>query len=124
MCGRPVILWQENLSGIMRYSIRALIRIFWDFSCAVPRIIASVPIKHLKREVGESNYTFGQLLRLWSSIIGFSVIPLRVASIAGFFFAGVGILAAIAIVIRKMVDPNLTHGLAVTDVCHFLFLRT
>lgn len=72
--------------------------------------IASVPIKHFEREVGESNYTFGQLLRLWSSIIGFSVIPLRVASIAGFFFAGVGILAAIAIVIRKMVDPNLSMG--------------
>ena len=38
------------------------------------------------------------------------MIPLRVASIAGFFFAGVGILAAIAVVIRKMVDPTLPMG--------------
>lgn len=72
--------------------------------------IASVPIKHFEREVGESNYTFGQLLRLWSSIIGFSVIPLRVASFAGFLFAAVGILAAVGVVIWKIFDPALSVG--------------
>ena len=72
--------------------------------------IASVPVQHFDREVGESGYTLKQLIRLWSSIIGFSVIPLRVASIAGFFFAGVGLLAALAILIRKFIDPNLSMG--------------
>jgi len=72
--------------------------------------IASVPIKHFEREVGKSNYTIKKLIRLWSSVIGFSVIPLRVASVTGFFFAGVGILAAIAIIIRKIIDPNLSMG--------------
>ena len=32
------------------------------------------------------------------------------ASITGFFFAGVGILAAFAILIRKFVDPTLSMG--------------
>lgn len=72
--------------------------------------ISSVPIRHFEREAGESGYTLGQLIRLWSSIIGFSVIPLRVASIAGFFFAGVGLLAALVILIRKFVDPTLSMG--------------
>lgn len=72
--------------------------------------IISVPIQHFNREVGESGYTLKQLIRLWSSIIGFSVIPLRMASIAGFFFAGVGILAALAIVVRKFIDPSLSMG--------------
>lgn len=72
--------------------------------------IASVPVQHFEREVGESGYTLKQLIRLWSSIIGFSVIPLRVASIAGFFFAGVGLLAALAVLIRKFIDPNLSVG--------------
>lgn len=72
--------------------------------------IISVPIRHFEREEGESGYTIKQLIRLWSSVIGFSVIPLRVASITGFFFAGVGILAAFAILIRKFVDPTLSMG--------------
>lgn len=72
--------------------------------------IASVPIRHFEREVGESGYTFKQLIRLWSSVIGFSVIPLRVASITGFFFAGIGILAALAVLIRKFIDPNVSMG--------------
>lgn len=72
--------------------------------------IASVPIQHFEREVGESNYTLKSLIGLWSDIIGFSVIPLRVASFTGFFFAAVGIIFAIAIVIRKFVDPTLSMG--------------
>lgn len=72
--------------------------------------ITSVPIQHFEREAGESGYTLKQLIRLWSSIIGFSVIPLRVASVAGFFFAGVGILAAIAVVIMKLVTPDMSVG--------------
>ncbi|HBN55947.1 MAG TPA: glycosyltransferase [Lachnospiraceae bacterium] len=72
--------------------------------------IISVPIQHFEREEGESGYTFKQLIRLWSSVIGFSVIPLRVASITGFFFAGVGILAALVVLIRKFVDPTLSMG--------------
>ncbi|MBS6398163.1 MAG: glycosyltransferase family 2 protein [Clostridiales bacterium] len=72
--------------------------------------ITSVPIRHFDREVGESNYTLKQLIRLWSSIIGFSVIPLRVASIAGFFFAGVGMVAAIVVLIMKLVRPDMSMG--------------
>ena len=72
--------------------------------------IASVPIKHFDREVGESNYTLKQLIRLWSSIIGFSVIPLRVASVTGFLCAGAALLAALIIVIWKFVDPTLSMG--------------
>ncbi len=72
--------------------------------------IASVPVQHFDRESGESGYTLKQLIRLWSSIIGFSVIPLRIASITGFFFAGVGMLEALTILIRKFIDPNLSMG--------------
>lgn len=72
--------------------------------------IASVPVKHFEREVGESNYTLKALIGLWSDIIGFSVIPLRVATIAGFFFAGVGMVAAVVVFIMKMVRPDMSMG--------------
>jgi undecaprenyl-phosphate 4-deoxy-4-formamido-L-arabinose transferase len=72
--------------------------------------IASVPIQHFEREVGESNYTLSSLIGLWSDIIGFSVIPLRVASLTGFFFAGVGLIAAIVVFIMKFVRPDMSMG--------------
>ena len=72
--------------------------------------IASVPIRHFEREVGESGYTLGQLIRLWSSVLGFSVIPLRMASIAGFFFAGVGFIMAIVVFLMKFMRPDMSMG--------------
>jgi undecaprenyl-phosphate 4-deoxy-4-formamido-L-arabinose transferase len=72
--------------------------------------IASVPIQHFEREVGESNYTLSSLIGLWSDIIGFSVIPLRVASLTGFFFAGAGLIAAIVVFIMKFVRPDMSMG--------------
>ncbi len=72
--------------------------------------IASVPVQHFEREVGESGYTLGQLIRLWSSVIGFSVIPLRISAFAGFFFAAVGIIMAIVVVIMKFVRPDMSMG--------------
>lgn len=72
--------------------------------------IASVPVQHFEREAGESGYTLGQLIRLWSSVIGFSVIPLRISTFAGFFFAAVGIIMAIVVVIMKFVRPDMSMG--------------
>ena len=74
------------------------------------RNISSVPVKHFKREVGTSNYTFRKLVSLWSNIIGFSVVPLRLASFAGGIFSVISILSAIIIFIRKLVDPAMAIG--------------
>ncbi len=69
------------------------------------RNISSVPIQHFEREVGKSNYTFGKLLKLWSNIIGFSIVPLQAAIYTGFFFALIGFLGVVAVIIRKIVRP-------------------
>ena len=49
------------------------------------RNISSVPIQHFKREVGTSNYTLKKLIKLWSNILGFSIVPLQMATYTGFF---------------------------------------
>ena len=69
------------------------------------RNISSVPIQHFEREVGKSNYTFKKLVHLWSNIIGFSIVPLQLATYTGFFFAMIGFIATIAVVIMKIVRP-------------------
>lgn len=69
------------------------------------RNISSVPIQHFKREVGTSNYTLKKLIKLWSNILGFSIVPLQMATYTGFFFSLIGILAAIGVIILKFVRP-------------------
>ena len=56
------------------------------------RNIASVPVEHFDREYGQSGYTFKKLISLWSNIMGYSIVPLRIATRAGVFFAILGIL--------------------------------
>lgn len=72
--------------------------------------IASVPIKHYERAYGKSNYTFKKLLKLWSSIIGFSIVPLKLAQWCGMLFSCVGIIGAIVIFIRKLINPAMAVG--------------
>lgn len=74
------------------------------------RNISCIPIQHFKREVGESGYTFKKLVHLWSNIIGFSVVPLRLATYFGYLFSILGILGAVAIVVRKLLVPTLALG--------------
>ena len=69
------------------------------------RNISSVPIQHFKREVGTSNYTLKKLIKLWSNILGFSIVPLQMATYTGFIFSLIGILAAIGVIILKFVRP-------------------
>lgn len=74
------------------------------------RNISCIPIQHFEREVGTSNYTLKKLLQLWSNIMGFSVVPLRLATYCGYLFSAVGIIGAIVIVIRKLLVPTMAMG--------------
>ena len=67
-------------------------------------LITSVPVLHKEREVGQSGYSLGKLLGLWlNGFTAFSVKPLRVLSAVGGCFAVFGLLAALIIVIRKLI---------------------
>lgn len=85
------------------------------------RNISSVPIQHFERSHGTSGYTFRKLLKLWSNIMGFSIVPLRIARNTGIFFSAVGILGAITVIIRKLIMPYTTIGWASTMVAICFF---
>lgn len=72
--------------------------------------IGNVEVEHFDREVGVSGYTLKNLIKLWSNIIGFSVKPLRIASIVGGIFSVVGIFGAIVVIIRKLLFGVNTAG--------------
>ena len=76
----------------------------------ITRNIGSVPVEHFEREVGKSNYTLKKLLQLWSNIMGFSIVPLHMATVLGYFFSGLGLIGALAVIIRKIVRPVTALG--------------
>ncbi len=74
------------------------------------RNISCIPIKHFEREVGQSGYTFKKLLQLYSNIMGYSVVPLRVSTYCGYFFSLLSILGAVFIIIKKLLNPAMAIG--------------
>ena len=76
----------------------------------ITRNISCVPIEHWEREVGSSNYTFSKLYSLWSNIMGFSVVPLRIATKFGYAFSALGVILALYAVISKIIHPRTPMG--------------
>ena len=65
----------------------------------VTQRIGGLTVQHSDRATGHSGYTLRRLIRLWlSTVVNFSVMPLRVATVLGlimsvFGFLGVGLVA-------------------------------
>jgi undecaprenyl-phosphate 4-deoxy-4-formamido-L-arabinose transferase len=64
----------------------------------VTQRIDSIMVGHEPRRAGQSGYTLRRLVRLWlSAWLNFSLLPLRVAALAGFVTAGAGLVAFLVV---------------------------
>ncbi len=69
---------------------------------SVTRNIASVDVDHHERYAGDSSYGLRKSLSLWLKMAtNFSVIPLRLTSLVGMIFSGMGFLLAIFLIIQR-----------------------
>lgn len=83
--------------------------------------IANVEIEHFAREEGKSNYTFKKLLALWLSCLNYTVVPLRLATLLGGICAAGGVVGAVAVFVRKLLNPGIPVGWASLMCVLFLF---
>lgn len=66
----------------------------------VTQSIGRLEVVHAERATGTSGYTFRRLVRLWLAMfVGFSVMPLRCATLIGFLMAGIGFLFMAAVIV-------------------------
>lgn len=72
--------------------------------------IGNVEVQHFDRETGQSGYTLKTLLRLWSTVLGFSLLPLRLCSVIGMVMGGGGIIGAIFLVIQRLLKADIQLG--------------
>ena len=77
--------------------------------------ISSIQVQHYEsqRSFAKSNYTFYKLIKLWSqTILGYSTIPLRIATFLGSVSSLISLIIALIIIIIKVNNSNVPIGWA------------
>jgi undecaprenyl-phosphate 4-deoxy-4-formamido-L-arabinose transferase len=70
-----------------------------------------LPVQHLPRAVGRSNYTLRRLVRLWLNMfLNFSVMPLRVSSLTGLACSILGVLGVVLVAAEAIFMGNTPSG--------------
>lgn len=117
MLKKPRGLYLSSFKAINRFAIDEIIKYTGPFPYIdgliwrITRRFDSVLVAHDQREEGESGYTLTKLVRLWLNMFtNFSILPLRLASLGGVAFAGLGFIFAISVVIERISNPELPVG--------------
>ena len=77
----------------------------------VTQNIGSLEVHHAERQVGESGYTLHRLLRLWgSTLVNFSVMPLRLATLLGLVMALAGLVGLVGILYLRYTNQGPLYG--------------
>jgi undecaprenyl-phosphate 4-deoxy-4-formamido-L-arabinose transferase len=117
MLGKPKNLHLTSYFAAKRFVVDSMI----EYENSYPYIIglvlratkniSNVSVNHRSREVGSSGYTLKKLLGLWfNGFTAFSILPLRIATVVGSIFAGVGFVYGIYTIIKKFVNPDVPLG--------------
>ncbi|HUZ71418.1 MAG TPA: glycosyltransferase family 2 protein [Stellaceae bacterium] len=73
----------------------------------VTQSIGQLEVEHLPRADGRSNYTFRRLVRLWlNMLVNFSVMPLRLSTLAGFALSLLGLFGFAWVVVEALFDKT------------------
>ena len=83
----------------------------WGLMLRASVNVADIKIEHQERMEGGSTYTFGKLLGAWiNGFLGFSVKPLRLATILGIATAMLGFILLVIVIISRIIHPDEVEG--------------
>ena len=117
---KPKGLYLASYYAVPRYVMDEVIRYQGPYPYVDGLVLRSagrfrnVPVEHKDRAVGQSGYSLKKLMGLWlNGFTSFSVVPLRLATLAGGLFACAGFVFALVAIIRKLalgaaIDPGWT----------------
>ncbi|SRR5579871_5378129 len=128
MLGKPRGLYLSSFKCLNRFTVREIIK----YSAPYPYIdglalrctqnIGTIQVRHEPRREGQSNYTFRKLVSLWLSMfVNFSVMPLRVSTVMGLCFSGLGFLMSLVVVLEWLTRPESQPGWPSVIVTVILF---
>jgi glycosyltransferase involved in cell wall biosynthesis len=113
MLNKPKDLYLSSFKAVNRFLINEIIK----YDGPSPYVdglvlrstnhIGKIEVVHEERVAGKSGYTFKKLFALWvNSFINFSIMPLRIMTIAGFVFAALAFLLGIEIIFERIFNWN------------------
>lgn len=119
LLGKPKGLYLSSFKAMRREVVQEVIQYDGPYAyldgliLGVTNAITAVDIEHQARHEGEGNYNLRRSVSLWLKMAtSFSILPLRLASYAGFMLAGFSVLMIIYVVIEKWLHPELPAGWA------------
>ena len=117
LMGKPKNIHMGNFWICKRYIVNSIIKCtdpnpyIAGLFLNVSKNYSSAPTNHHKRMEGKTKYTLSKMLNLWvSGLTGFSILPLRVASLFGILTSIVGFLFLVTIIIQKLLNPDIQAG--------------
>jgi len=123
MLKKPPELYLSSFRSMSRFIVQEIIKYDLPYPYVDGLILRStsnigtLETTHESRTAGKSGYTIGKLIGLWLNMFtNFSVLPLRVASFAGFVFALIGMLIGVFTIYERVLNPDLPVGWATTAV--------
>ena len=117
MLGKPRDLYLSSFKIIKKTLVDEVIKYDLPFPYIDGLILRSTDnigrfkVRHDARKAGKSGYTLSKLVSLWLNMfINFSILPLRLATLLGFVFAGSGFILGVLAIIERVLNPNLPQG--------------
>lgn len=115
--GKPKDLDLSSYFVMNRYLIDEVIKYkgnypyVWGLMLRASSNMLNVCIEHKERKEGTSTYTFRKLVGAWvNGFLGFSVKPLRIATVLGFVTAFLGLLSLVFVVVCRILNPEEVEG--------------
>ena len=117
MIGQPKDIQISNFSVIRRIIVEEMIK----YQNPYPYVsglmlrstkhIVNVQMDERERLYGSTNYTFIKSIKLWlNGFTAFSVIPLRIATMAGMCCTVIGVVSGLYVVIKRLLNPAILAG--------------
>lgn len=119
LLGKPKGLYLSSFKGLRREVVAEIVKYDGPYAYIdglildVTRSIATIDIEHQARYKGDGNYDLFRSLSLWMKMVtSFSVLPLRLASYAGFAFAALSLVMMLFVFVQKLLHPEAPKGWA------------
>lgn len=117
MLKKPKDLYLSSFKLINRFLIDEVIKYDLPFPyidgliLRTTQNIGKIQVIHEERKAGKSNYTITKLVSLWLNMFtNFSIMPLRISVIVGFFFAMIGFGFGLYTLVEKFMNPDMPTG--------------
>lgn len=119
LLGKPKGLYLSSFKGLRKEVVDEIVKYDGPYAYIdglildVTNSITTIDIEHQARHEGKGNYNLYRSFSLWMKMAtSFSVLPLRLASYAGFALAALSMIMIIFVIVEKLLHPEYPRGWA------------